>query len=126
MRFAWVFLGGGIGSVARYLVAQAWLRMAPESNLPAGTLAVNLIGSFFIALCFSWVLAGHRATADLGAFLVAGVLGGFTTYSSFNMEVVSLAQGSKLGLAAGYLGATMVGCLVAGAFGIWLGHALAR
>ena len=114
---ALVALGGALGSVARHLVAVA-LPPSPTSGFPAGTLAVNLIGSFLVA--FVAHAAGTRAlvSADARLFLVTGVLGGFTTYSSFNQETVGLAlRGAPL-LAAGYMTLTGAGALLAGLGGL--------
>ena len=98
-----VFLGGGAGSVARYLVARA---------TPRGTLVVNLAGSFLIGA----VIALMRPS-DLRIALVAGVLGGFTTYSSFNEETMQLLRNGMWGAAGLYMLATVAGCLIAGALG---------
>jgi CrcB protein len=98
-----IFIGGGAGSVARYLLALA---------SPRGTLYVNLIGSF----CIAAVMALLRPS-DLRIALVTGVLGGFTTYSSFNEETMQLLRNGMWSTAGLYVLATVAGCLVAGALG---------
>ena len=105
-QFLLVCLGGAAGSGARYAVALA---------VPHGTLVVNLLGSFAIAL----VLESMRAS-DLRLLLVTGFLGGFTTYSAFNQETLTFARAGEWGSVAGNLVGTVVGCLVAGWVGVWV------
>jgi CrcB protein len=116
-RFLLVCLGGALGTGARYLIATASVRAT--SRFPIGTLTVNVVGSFVIS--FVMVLAlqkGSTISDDTRLFLTTGVLGGFTTYSSFNFETLRLAQGGALGIAAVYLAVTFVGCLIAGLLGM--------
>lgn len=98
-----VFLGGGAGSAARYLASLA---------IPRGTLVVNLAGSFAIA-----VVSALVRPSDLRIALIAGILGGFTTYSSFNEETLQLLRSGMWGAAGLYVLATGLGCLAAGALG---------
>ena len=104
-RFLLVCLGGAIGSGARYLVAL--------STVPWPTLIVNVTGSFLIAAVMEL-----SAESDLRYFLVTGILGGFTTYSTFNQETVQMMRGGSLGLAAVNVGVTVVGCMAAGFLGV--------
>ncbi len=106
MRFVLVCLGGAAGSGARYLIGTA---------TPYGSLAVNLIGSFFIAIAME-----SMRESDLRLMLVTGVLGGFTTYSAFNQETLGYMRAGAWGSAAANVAVTVVGCLVAGALGVWL------
>ena len=116
-RFLLVCFGGALGTGARYLIATASARAT--AKFPVGTLTVNVVGSFVIS--FVMVLAlqkGSTISEDTRLFLTTGVLGGFTTYSSFNFETLRLAQGGALGIAAVYLAVTLVGCLIAGLLGM--------
>lgn len=121
-RLAIVCLGGALGSGARYLFSSVVGRIS--GRLPLDTLGVNLIGSF--ALSFIAVLALEKAALgeDTRLFLATGVLGGFTTYSSFNFETTRLMQSGALGLAAINVLATLAGCLLAGFLGLSLARAL--
>jgi fluoride exporter len=103
-QFLLVCLGGAFGSGTRYAVALA---------VPNGTLVVNLLGSFAIAIAMESMRA-----SDLRLLLVTGFLGGFTTYSAFNQETLILARAGAWGSAVGNVVATVVGCLVAGAAGL--------
>jgi CrcB protein len=122
MTYVWVALGGALGSVARYtcsITAARWLGAA----FPWGTLFVNVAGSFAIGLLAALVTAdGQRLLgADTRAFVIVGVLGGFTTFSSFSLETLELARGGALGAAGANVAASVVLCL----FGAWLGFAAA-
>lgn len=108
-----VFVGGGLGSVARYLMGLLFLqRLGP--GFPYGTLCVNLLGCFLIGVVAE--LAQTRAFGigtSTRVFLVVGVLGGFTTFSSFAYETVTLG-GEGLSLPAlAYVLASVGGGIVA-------------
>ena len=122
-RFLLVCLGGAIGSGARYLFSTAMSRVF--GNFPVGTLGVNVIGSFVISVVMALVLAKGAVAVDLRLFVVTGVLGGFTTYSSFNYETLHLVQSGAGGLAALNVALTLVGCLGAGLLGLWVGRLVA-
>jgi len=111
IRFALVCLGGAIGSGARYLASMAFV--------PYGTLVVNLVGSFVMGAAIEFLRPG-----DLRVFVAAGILGGFTTYSSFNEETLLLMRTGEWGTATMNVAATLVGCFVAGAAGLWVARAL--
>ena len=94
-------LGGALGSVARYAVslgAARWL----GAGFPWGTLIVNVAGSFAIGLLAALVTADGRPAlgGDARAFVMIGLLGGFTTFSSFSLETLNLARSGALGAAA--------------------------
>jgi len=84
-------LGGAFGSVLRYLL-QGYLT---RGDFPWGTFAVNLIGSFLIALLFFMWSQGEGISSVTRAFVFIGVFGGFTTLSSFSLETVNLATGGQ-------------------------------
>ena len=110
---------GGIGSVLRYAVGLA-LANALGASLPFGTLAVNAIGSCLLGVVAEGLRGQTLAGADLRLVLGVGLLGGFTTYSSFNLELLRMIETGALGRAAGYFALTVGSCLVAGAAGIAL------
>jgi CrcB protein len=122
LRLLLVCAGGALGSGARYLVS-TWAARALGADFPRGTILVNAAGSFALALIFA--LPGDRVPPDLRLFLGAGVLGGFTTYSSFNTETLALIEQGNPGLALANVGLTVAGCLVAGLAGLALGRLLA-
>ena len=112
-----ICLGGAVGTGARYLFSTAVTRAF--GNFPFGTLGVNVIGSFFASVIMVLALESG-AVADMRLVLVTGVLGGFTTYSSFNYETLHLAQSGAASLAIVNVLVTLVACLVAGIAGLWL------
>jgi CrcB protein len=122
LRLLLVCAGGALGSGARYLVS-TWAARALGAEFPRGTLLVNATGSFVLAFIFA--VPGSRISPDLRLFLGAGVLGGYTTYSSFNTETLALLDQGSAGLAAANLVLTVAGCLAAGLAGLALGRWLA-
>ena len=118
MTVLWVALGGALGSVARYAlsgIAVRWL----GAGFPYGTLFVNMTGSFTIGLLAALVAADGRPSlgADARAFLLVGVLGGFTTFSSFSLETLNLARSGALAPAMLNVAGSVVLCLGAVSFG---------
>jgi CrcB protein len=119
MAYLWVALGGALGSAARYGcsgIAARWLGI----GFPYGTLFVNVAGSFMIGLLGTLALGGGRliASTDARAFVIVGVLGGFTTFSSFSLETLNLARAGNLLAATAYIALSLVLCLAA----VWLGY----
>jgi CrcB protein len=108
--------GGAIGAGARYLVgilSAGWLGLA----FPWGTLFVNVLGSFLMGVVVEAVALRCGGSAELRTFLATGILGGFTTFSAFSLEVVALAERKLPGLAVVYVFASVVlsvAALVAG------------
>jgi len=121
MRLALVCLGGALGSGARFLLSE-WIGKTVGSGFPWGTWAVNVIGCFAIELV---VLAGAHGRLSSAAVLAltTGVLGGFTTYSAFDNQMLALFRAGGLGGFL-YLTATLIGCLIAGLAGLALGQLL--
>lgn len=117
--------GGALGAWLRYLVGLGWLRgIGPiaASIFPWATLSVNLIGSLAMGL-LAGVLARHGQGGEGWRLLIGvGVMGGFTTYSAFSLELVNLAERGALGLATFYALASLTG----GAAALIAGLALAR
>jgi fluoride exporter len=118
-----VCAGGALGSGARHLVA-TWAARTLGADFPRGTLIVNVAGSFLLGAVIA-ALASRPGSADLRLFLAAGVMGGFTTYSSFSAETLALAGEGRVVAAAGYVAVTLLAGLAAGALGLLAGRALA-
>jgi CrcB protein len=116
-RFLLVCLGGAAGSGARYLVGLGAARLLGTA-FPWGTLAVNVAGCFLISLAMDLGIHYGVIADDLRVFLTAGVLGGFTTYSSFNYELLTHLGRGHHASAALYLLLTVAGCFAAGVLGI--------
>ena len=114
-------VGGGIGSLARYWLAGAVQGIA-GSVFPAGTLAVNIVGSFVVGLVMALSLERGLIDADLRTFLTVGFCGGFTTMSTFSYETLALILDGETWRALANIGGSVVGCIAA----VWLGVVLGR
>lgn len=120
MNLLLVVLGGGIGAGGRYLLG-GWLQLQLGNGFPWGTFAVNALGSLLIGLVFG--LARTKAIASgTTLFLAVGVLGGFTTFSTFSYETLRLITNGNLG--ASMLNAA--GQLSVGLLAVYLGFATVR
>jgi CrcB protein len=117
-----VAAGGALGSAARF-AASTWALRVFGGGFPVGTLVVNAAGSFLLGAILGALPAG--AAPEWRLFLGAGVMGGFTTYSSFNHETLALLEQGRAGAAAASVAVTLLGCLAVGAAGLALGRALA-
>ena len=123
----WISLGGALGTAARVLLA-GWVQRSSAAwspwglALPLGTISVNLIGSFALGFLMQMGLDRGGEPSTLRLALGTGVLGGFTTYSTFNYETLALFQDGSPGYAWANLGATLLGCLAASGLGVALGR----
>lgn len=122
-RFLLICLGGAAGTGARYLTA-VYAAVAFGPSFPAGTLIVNLIGSFLIGLVMETSRSASMIGSDVRLVLTTGFLGGFTTYSAFNEESLAMFRSGASRLALANISVTLTGCLLAGAAGTALGRAL--
>ena len=119
-----IAIGGAFGSVMRYLMSNAVYSLVGR-NFPYGTLAVNVLGSFIMGFLFILFLERFATMADsLRALFLIGVLGGFTTFSSFSIETFNLFEGGQMVLGClNILGSVGI-CLAATALGVLLGKQL--
>ena len=117
-------LGGALGALARWGVADA-LPYEPGS-WPGATLLVNVGGCLVLGLLIGLVFSRSPGSSWLRPFLGTGVLGGFTTYSTFAVDVVQQATAGAWGIVTGYLLASVLGGIAAAALGVLGGRALAR
>ena len=110
---AWVALGGAIGSVARYWMA-IWVSRVMGETFPWGTLFINVIGSFVISYFGAMTLPdGIRpASLEIRLFVMVGLCGGFTTFSSFSMQTIELLRGGEVARAVAYIVASVALCLI--------------
>jgi fluoride exporter len=120
-----VFLGGALGSVSRYLVA-TWAAAAWGPDFPRGTLIVNVTGSFLISVVMGLSLEAGAISPGARLFLTTGIMGGFTTYSSFNYETLHLLDEGLVARALLNLGVTVLACLASGALGLVLARLAVR
>jgi len=120
--YFWVAIGSALGGVGRYWCSGIVARHFGET-FPWGTIAVNVLGSF--AIGFFATLTAPDGRLFIGAvprqFVMAGVLGGYTTFSAFSLQTLNLLAGGEWLKAGGNIGLSVVLCLVA----VWLGHVAA-
>ena len=115
-----VTIGGGIGAVSRFLLSY-WIQgQLEKSSFPWGILTVNILGCFLMGVLFGLFLDRLAVSPLIRSGLMIGVLGGFTTFSSFSMDMITLLQSGIYSAAFAYLFATMFGCLLATALGLML------
>ncbi len=121
MKYLVVLLGGGIGSLARYLASTAIMQRFGGA-FPLGTFIINITGSFLIGLLMTRFTARLDWNPNWRLLLVTGFLGGYTTFSAYEYESLqALRQGAKwIGLL------NLVGSVVAGYIAVWLGAVLAE
>ncbi|MDX8390348.1 MAG: fluoride efflux transporter CrcB [Mariprofundaceae bacterium] len=116
-----VAAGGAIGAVLRWLMA-AFVQRWAGSAFPWGTLCVNVIGSLLLGFIFVYMIERSAANELLRLGLTVGLLGAFTTFSTFSLETIRLLQSGALAVAMMNIVAQLTLCLIAA----WLGVQLAR
>jgi len=114
--------GGFIGSVLRYLISGSVQTASQSIAFPLGTLAVNVIGCLCIGFLSELAESRSLFSTDARAFLVVGILGGFTTFSAFGNETMNLLRDGETALALANIGAQVALSLGA----VWLGYTLAH
>lgn len=116
-----VGVGGAFGAVARFVTMNA-VNHLTGSGFPWGTLVVNLIGSIILALLIETMALKWSPSPELRAALVVGVMGSFTTFSTFSMDAYVLYERGQLMAAGGYVLGSVVLCLI----GFWMGLKVMR
>jgi CrcB protein len=116
--YLWVALGGALGSMARFWLSTVMAALTGP-RFPWGTLLINVVGSFVIGWFGALTMADGRLAVpgDIRLFVLVGICGGFTTFSSFSLQTLELLNGGEVLPAAFYVVASVVLCL---AF-VWLG-----
>lgn len=115
-RYLVVFLGGGIGAACRYWLSGAVYRWLPPT-FPYGNLIVNVSGCFLIGLFMTAFSDRFAVNPALRLFLVIGILGGFTTFSSFSYETILLFRDNEVFRGMLNVTASVIGCLAATVLG---------
>jgi CrcB protein len=118
-----VAAGGAAGAIARYLVTSAVPRWLGH-GFPWGTVIVNVAGSLLMGLLIDVMARRWSAPPEARVFLVTGLLGAFTTFSTFSLDVVTLYERGALAAAAAYVVGSVVVGVLALFGGMWLGRAL--
>lgn len=120
MKYVLIFLGGGIGAALRYWL-QGVVHGRVGADFPYGTLAVNVLGCLVIGFLMVSMEERFLALPSLRLFLTIGILGGFTTFSSFSYETVALVRAGEMVRALANVGFTVISCLSATWAGMLIG-----
>ncbi len=118
----WVAAGGALGSTARWVVAELLRRPAGPPGFPWATFSVNITGALALGWLVGWAV-GASLAPEHRAFLLVGVLGGFTTFSAFAFETLGLLQNGQYARAALYVSASVVLSVGAAALGFGIARA---
>ncbi len=122
LNILFIGLGGFLGSISRYLVGGLVQRLFPFTVFPYGTLVVNVLGCLLIGFTIGLVEIRQMFRPEIRLFLLIGVLGGFTTFSTFSYETFDLARDGETVRA----GMNVALHIVAGLGAVWLGNILSR
>lgn len=122
MTYIAVGIGGVVGALLRYGLALA-MKHAPSGIFPLATLLTNLIGSFFLAFLTMYLFRMGRLHPRTATAIGTGVIGAFTTFSTFSVETMRLLQAGKIGMAALYVAGSAAGGLLAAGIGFRSGDA---
>ena len=123
MQLLLVMIGGALGSGARFLTSRAMIAwLGPD--FPYGTLAVNLVGGLLMGLLVG-TLARTGGSEDWRLFVGVGVLGGFTTFSAFSLDLVTMLDRGAVAVAMGYALASVIGAAIALFAGLTLARSVA-
>jgi len=114
-----VAVGGGLGTALRFGVGR-WAIALMGPGFPFGTFAVNLIGGFLMGLLAGWLARFGEGGEELRLLLGVGVLGGFTTFSAFSLEVYNMITRAEVALAAAYATSSVAGSVLAVLAGVWV------
>jgi CrcB protein len=123
-HMALVATGGALGSLLRYGVGR-WAIVALGPGFPFGTFAVNIVGGFLMGLLAGWLARFGEGGEELRLLLGVGVLGGFTTFSAFSLELYNMITRAEIALAAAYAMSSLAGSVLAVLAGVWLMRVLA-
>ncbi len=123
MKWLALLAGGGIGATLRYALS-IWVDQRMLSSFPWGTLSVNFLGCFLIGLFVTGLEQRGLASPVLRLFLISGLLGAFTTFSTFSLETLHLIEAGRLPLAAVNVASGVLVCLLAAAAGVSLARNL--
>ncbi len=116
---AMVAIGGAIGSAARYLIA-GWVQSAAWAGFPYGIFVVNISGGLVMGLLTELMALKWNVSLELRAFLTTGILGGYTTFSTFSLDSALLIQRGAYGGAAAYVAGSAILSILALFAGLWL------
>lgn len=116
MLFISIFLGGGSGALVRFILVNQINKLVP-SQIAYGTISVNIIGALLIGMIYYLILSKLNINENIKVFITVGFLGGFTTFSSFNLEFFKLLESGNFMNALIYAVLTFAGTILSFYFG---------
>lgn len=123
VRLLLLLLFGGVGTLARYGL-DGWIQQRTGPGFPYGILSINILGCFVLGLIGQYGLNHLSVPPDLRIGLTTGLMGGFTTFSTFGWDSVRMMESGEWSRALTYIAASVVGGLIAMVFGLRFGNAL--
>jgi CrcB protein len=122
IKLIYIGVGGFMGSISRYLVSGAFYKITKSASFPFGTLAVNVLGCLFIGFLSGLAEDRHLFNPEIRLFLFIGFLGGFTTFSTFGLEVLSFLRDGQF--MSSFL--NLILHLILGFGAVWMGFSLSK
>jgi CrcB protein len=121
--YIWMAAGGALGTMARFWLALTMAQLVGD-RFPWGTLLINVLGSFVIGLFATLTLPGARldVPSDIKLFVLVGLCGGFTTFSSFSLQTLELLRAGEVFAGIAYAAGSVLLCLLGVALGALLGR----
>jgi CrcB protein len=123
VRIIFLIVFGAAGTLARYGLG-GWIQYRADSVFPTSTLVINVLGCLLLGIIGQYGLNHITVSPDLRIGLTIGLMGGFTTFSTFGWETVRMLQDGEWAMASLYVGASVVGGLIAAMLGIRVGNVL--
>ena len=117
-----VALGGAIGAACRYLMGVGVMRLTGPADFSVAVLSVNVIGSFLMGVFV--VAAAQKGLTHLSPFIMTGILGGFTTFSAFSLEAVTLMERGQIVAAGAYVALSVVLSIGGLMLGLWIARGI--
>ncbi len=119
--YGFIALGGALGALGRYFLS-TWVYSKSDFIFPWGTFAVNILGCFILGMVYIWGTEKLAIGSNMRAFLAVGLLGAFTTFSTFSLETVNIIKDGEIKIAL----LNTAGSLVFGLLAVWLGTVIAQ
>lgn len=116
VNFIYIAFGGALGAISRYILS-TWIYNKSQQIFPYGTLAVNIIGCFFLGVFYTLTLEKSVIAPQIRIMVTVGFLGAFTTFSTFSLETLNLVKENNISMALLYIGTSVILGLLA----VWLG-----
>ncbi len=123
LHLSLVAFGGAIGASLRHIVNLVALRLVGP-NFPWGTMVINIAGSFAMGLFIGWLARRTGTSNELRLFVATGILGGFTTFSAFSLDFVTLWERGSTISAFGYAFASVISAILVLFLGMWLARSI--